>query len=305
MKLRLTFVLVMLILPCSVLPGQQTSQPTPTHSEVAYGPHPRNVLDFWKAPGDTPRPLLVYIHGGGWLTGDKTQKGPAIPPFLDRGISFAAINYRLTPEHPLPAPVHDAARAIQFLRTKAVAWNLNPDRIALTGPSAGACTSMWLLLHDDLADPRASDPVLRESTRVCAAAVNVGQTSIDPEVLQEWMGPAVFEHPMLAHAVGEQSLTSVLQSPERYRRFYREFSPINHLDAADPPLFMTCSAETDLPARNAGHGIHHPIHGIRMHDAARAIGHDCHLVVPGVSQSTKYADGNDFLFQILLSPHKP
>ena len=91
----------------------------PTHADVPYGPHPRNVLDFWKADGKGPRPLLVYIHGGGWTAGDKQQDTQHYQPFLDKGISCAAINYRLTPQSPLPAPVHDTARAIQFLRTKA------------------------------------------------------------------------------------------------------------------------------------------------------------------------------------------
>lgn len=168
-----------------------TEQPPRTQVDVAYGPHPRNVLDFWKASGEGPRPLLVYIHGGGWITGDKSQKMPVLQPFLDRGISCAAINYRLAPDHPLPAPVHDAARAVQFLRSKAADWNIRTDRIALTGPSAGGCTAMWLLLHDDLADPDAADLVARESTRVWAAAAEVGQTSIDPKILQEWLGPAV------------------------------------------------------------------------------------------------------------------
>ena len=59
-------------------------QPEATVAEVAYGPHLRNVLNFWQAEGDGPRPLLVYIHGGAWWTGDKGQKGPAIQPFLDQ-----------------------------------------------------------------------------------------------------------------------------------------------------------------------------------------------------------------------------
>src|SRR3990170_137734 len=48
-------------------------QAAPTHANVSYGPHPRNVLDFWQAEGNGPRPLLVYIHGGGWVGGDKNQ----------------------------------------------------------------------------------------------------------------------------------------------------------------------------------------------------------------------------------------
>ena len=187
---------------CESFAADAPEQPTPTKSDVPYGADTRNVLDFWDASGDGPRPLLIYIHGGGWLTGDKSKKGPAFQPFLDRGISIAAINYRLTPENPLPAPVHDAARAIQFLRSKANQWNIDTKHIALTGPSAGGCTAMWLLLHDDLADPKATDPVLRESTRVCAAWVLVGQTSIDPDVIEGWLGPNVLTHPMIAGAVG-------------------------------------------------------------------------------------------------------
>ena len=63
-----------------------SQQPGSTFSNVSYGPHPRNVMDFWKAAGEGPRPLLVYIHGGGWITGDKGQKMPSFQPFLDKGI---------------------------------------------------------------------------------------------------------------------------------------------------------------------------------------------------------------------------
>ena len=63
-----------------------------------------NVLDFWKAEGDGPRPLLVYIHGGGWVQGDKKQPAERFVPYLEKGVSYAAINYRLTGEVPLPAP---------------------------------------------------------------------------------------------------------------------------------------------------------------------------------------------------------
>ena len=78
---------------------------SPTHADVSYGPHKMNVLDFWKAQGEGPRPLLVYIHGGGWIGGDKKQANSRFQPFLDKGISYAAVNYRLTGEASLPAPV--------------------------------------------------------------------------------------------------------------------------------------------------------------------------------------------------------
>jgi len=198
----------------------------PTHAEVSYGPHARNVLDFWQAPGDGPKPLLVFIHGGGWVGGDKRQQPANLQPYLRQGISCASINYRLTGEAPLPAPVHDAARAIQFLRSKAPEWNIDKTRIALTGGSAGACTSMWLLLHDDLADPQSPDPVLRESTRVTAAAVSAGQTSIDPKVIEPWLGPNVLKHRMIWMAVGEPTMEEALKNYEQHKSLYAEFSPI-------------------------------------------------------------------------------
>jgi arylformamidase len=273
----------------------------PTHADASYGPHARNVLDFYAAKGAGPRPLLVYIHGGGWTSGDKKQDPKNFQPFLDKGISYAAVNYRLSGQAILPAPVHDAARAIQFLRSKANEWNIDTDHIALTGGSAGACTSMWLLFHDDLADPKAGDPVLRESTRVCAAAVSAGQTSIDPKVVEVWVGPNILKHRMINLSVGEKTIEDALQNYEQHRALYVEFSPYNHVDAKDPPLFMTYGSDMTLPSKDAGHGIHHPVLGVKLKEKSDSVGHECHLLIPGTSKSEKYANANEFLMAKLLA----
>jgi acetyl esterase/lipase len=284
-----------------LLRADDASKPLPpTAADVSYGPNQRNVLDFWKAPGDGPRPLLVHIHGGGWTAGDKQVAADRIRPFLERGISFASINYRLTGEAILPAPVHDAARAIQFLRTKAEEWNIDSQGIALIGTSAGACSSMWLLLHDDLADPKAEDPVLRQSTRVCAAVGIAGQTSIDPKVVEEWVGPNILQHRMINLSVGEPNIDAALRNYDRHRALYHEFSPINHLDADDPPLFLRYEGNMKLPSENAGHGIHHPVLGVKMKEQADRVGVECHLLIPGVSVPEAFADENEFLIQKLL-----
>lgn len=272
-----------------------------TAAEVSYGPHARNVLDFWKAEGDGPRPLLVFIHGGGWVAGDKGGSTARFKPYLDKGISCAAINYRLTPDNPLPAPVHDAARAIQFLRSKAAEWNIDTNHIALTGGSAGACTSMWLLYHDDLADPNATDPVLRQSTRVCAAAVASGQTSIDPKVIEPWLGPNVLKHRMINMAVGEATMEGALENYEKHKALYVEFSPYNHVDKNDPPLYMTYGGDMSLPSKDAGHGIHHPVYGVKLKEKADAVGAECHLEIPKTSKSEKFANSQEFLMAKLLA----
>jgi arylformamidase len=274
----------------------------PTYANVSYGPHERNVLDFWQAEGAGPRPLLIAIHGGGWVGGDKKQTPAAIRPWLAKGISYAAINYRLTGTAPLPAPVHDAARAVQFLRSKAGEWNINKGRIALTGGSAGACTSMWILLHDDLADPKSTDPVLRESTRVSAAAVTAGQTSIDPKVIEGWVGPNVLKHAMIWMAVGEKTMADALKNYDQHKATYVEFSPYNHVDAHDPPLFMTYGNDMTLPSKNAGHGIHHPMFGVKLKEKSDRVGHECYLLIQDVSKPEKYANAGEFLRAKLLAP---
>ncbi|HEY2251342.1 MAG TPA: alpha/beta hydrolase [Planctomycetaceae bacterium] len=301
MKSIMAVVVTLFVFAGPAFADDEPQQLAPTQAEVSYGPHKMNVLDFWKAEGDGPRPLLVYIHGGGWTGGDKKQNTGAYRPFLEKGISCAAINYRLTGEAPLPAPVHDAARAIQFLRTKASDWNIDTQHIALTGGSAGACTSMWLLFHDDLADPKSADPVLRESTRVCAAAVTAGQTSIDPKVIEEWLGPNVLKHRMINMAVGEPTIEGALANYDKHRALYVEFSPYNHVGGEDPPLFMTYGKDMTLPSKDAGHGIHHPVYGVKLKEKSDSVGHECHLLIPGVSKSEKYANQKDFLLAKLLA----
>jgi acetyl esterase/lipase len=274
----------------------------PTHANIPYGSDPRQVLDFWPAPGDGPRPLVVHIHGGGWRNGDKTQEAATVTPFLERGISYAAINYRLTDTAILPAPVHDAARAIQFIRAQADSWNINKERLALTGGSAGACTSMWLLYHSDLANPDSADPVTRQSTRVTAAAVSGGQTSIDPKVIEPWLGPNVLGHQMIYRSVGADSIEQALQDYPQYADLYHEFSPINHLSAQDPPLLMSYDHNMTLPSQNPGHGIHHPFYGVKLKERADQLGVECHLLIEGVSKSERYASPQDFLVDKLLAP---
>ncbi len=295
--------LIPLLAFTGILHAEDDTKPSsPTHADVSYGPHAMNVLDFWQAEGEGPRPLLVYIHGGGWTGGDKKQDPKKFQAFLEKGISYAAINYRLSGEAPLPAPVHDAARAIQFIRSNAEQWNIDKTRIALTGGSAGACTSMWILLHDDLADPTAEDPVLRESTRVSGAAVAGGQTSIDPKVIEGWLGPKVLEHRMINMAVGEETMEGALENYDQHHALYVEFSPYNHLDGDDPPLLMTYGNNMTLPSETAGHGIHHPVYGLKMKEKADQAGHECHLLIKDVSESAEYKSPNEFLMSILLTP---
>ena len=118
------------------------------------------------------------------------------------GVSVASVNYRYSTISPLPAPVHDAARAVQFLRSKAREWRLDARRFAAYGISAGGCTTLWLACHDDLADARSADPVARESTRLQCAVGMSPQTCLEPDIVTGWVGDQILNHPMIARAVG-------------------------------------------------------------------------------------------------------
>ncbi len=272
----------------------------PTAANVHYDKYDATVLDFWQAEGEGPRPLLVYIHGGGWIGGDKKSSPKVVKNYLDKGISYAAVNYRLTKEASLPAPVHDAARAIQFLRSKAKEWNIRKDKIVLTGGSAGACTSMWLLCHDDMADPTSDDPVKRESTRVQGAYAIAGQTSIDPKQIEPWLGENVLKHNMINMAVGEKTIAGALKNYAKHEKLYKEFSAYNHVSKDDPPLAMSYKGDMTLPSKNASHGIHHPVYGVKMKEKCDEVGQECHLFIPGTSASKKYKNGSEFILDILL-----
>src|SRR5262249_21388956 len=162
----------------------QAKPPSPTSENVTYGPHERNVLDFWQAKSERPTPVLVSIHGGGFVAGNKSGAPQPLKDCLDAGISGAAIHYRHSTQAIAPAPFQDGARAVQFLRSKAKDWNIDSKRFAATGGSAGAGISLWLGFHKDMADPQNDDPVLRQSTRLTCMVVFEGQTSYDPTLIR-------------------------------------------------------------------------------------------------------------------------
>ena len=168
----------------------------PTLANVPYGSSPKQVLDFYKADSSKPTPLVFYIHGGGWTAGSKDKFG--VDPYLKAGISVVSIEYRFIQEAqaagvkpPVEWPLHDAARALQFVRSKAAEWNIDQTRIGATGGSAGACSSLWLAFHSDMADPKSSDPIARESTRLFCAAVAAGRMRKLRRCIQ-----AVFQDPV-------------------------------------------------------------------------------------------------------------
>ena len=270
-----------------------------TYRDVAYDVHERTKLNFWQAKGEGPRSLVVLIHGGGWLGRDKREVKD-VTKFLAKGISVAAINYRYSSIAPLPAPVHDAARAVQFLRYKAADWNIDKNRIVLSGDSAGGCTAVWIACSDDLAKPDSEDPVERESTRIQGAAGAGAQVSVDPKQLEAWVGQQYAHHGMIVSAVGEESTEAMLENYSSHEAIFKEFSAINHLTQDDPPIFLAYNSDLTVPATSYGHAIHHGLFGVKFKEQSEAVGHNkVHLAI-GKAYTSQYANPGDFISKVLL-----
>ena len=270
----------------------------PTIKNVKYGSHERNILNFWKAKSDTPTPAVMLIHGGGWSGGSKAESISS-NYFLSKGISVISINYRLLKTDILPAPVYDAARALQFVRSKAKEWNIDKDKIAVTGGSAGGCTSLWLIYHDDLADPDSDDPVARESTKPTCAAVESAQSCLDPFLAKEWIGDYIVEHSMLWKAVGAESPGELMTNYSKYEKLSHDFSPYFHVDKNDPPVFMVNHNALTVPAPNTGKAIHHPMFLLKLKEKADEVGADTQLILRSTRRQNYYA-AEEFIVSKLL-----
>lgn len=279
-----------------------TSVPKVTLSEVRYGEHERHVLDFWKARSDTPTPLVFVIHGGGWRGGEKERvhRFVDVRQLLDAGISVVAINYRLM-KHvegtdimpPVEAPMHDAARALQFVRSKAGEWNIDKQRIGAAGGSAGACTSLWLAYHNDLADPNGDDNIARESTRLWCAAVRAPQTTLDPMQMKEWTPNSNYG----GHAFGKANFEQFLAARDSLLPWIAEYSPYALVSADDPPVYLLYGAPPAL-GQEQKDPTHTANFGVKLKERCEKTGIACELQYPGATD-VPYETTTEYLIATL------
>lgn len=277
------------------LPAQ--SPLLPDLANVSYGPHERNVLDIWFADTTHSTPMAIYIHGGGFVSGSKDKLNPkVIARYLEAGIAVAAINYRFLKHAPLPAAHHDALRALQYIRYHAEAWHIDKSRIAVFGGSAGAQLSMWLAFSDEMADPKATDPVARESSRVYCVATSGGQTTMDMALWRAWI-PG-FEK---TRYTNEQLYGD--KTEEERQQLIESISAYSLATADDPPIWMGYGmppeeALPENPKKVNGWHLHHVNFGINLKEKMDKLGVEVDLKYP--SASPVYQDKVEFIKAKLL-----
>lgn len=114
-----------------------------------YGDHPRQTLDLY-APDDvaSPAPIIVFIHGGSWRNGDRSDYNFLGATFAAQGFVTAIPNYRLVPSVRFPSFIEDCARAVRWVQDNAAQHGGDPRRIVLVGHSAGAYNAMMIALNE-------------------------------------------------------------------------------------------------------------------------------------------------------------
>ncbi len=247
---------------------------------------------------------MVEVSGGG----DK-RVAPNIPmTYLENGVAFAALNYRLSDVGPYPLMMNDAARGLQTIRHRAAEWNIDPKRIVCYGGSAGAGISLWLAFHDDLADPDSEDPIARQSTRILAAGTMNGQSTYDIHTFREWFGVPDLPIGSALFPFYDVDTNDDLGS-ESIKMLMRDASPITHLSGDDKAsVYMTYSRPNSEVTKDTDSSVwvHHVLLGLKLKETMEKRGLECIVTGPDVSpDSDPYGKLDAFLIDKVKKTELP
>ena len=184
---------------------------------------------------------MIEFHGGGWREGTKNdldQHGGFLRRLMREGVALVSADYRLTPKAGHPAQVEDAARVVQFVRSRAREWNIDPDRVAVMGGSAGAHLALWVGLHPDLADRKNADPIRRVSTRVAAIVDLWGPSDLTVANVRVPRGEAFA-------ALFGATLDQLEHPDAALRKRMIDASPVYLVARGAPPVFIAHNGPSD------------------------------------------------------------
>jgi acetyl esterase/lipase len=254
------------------------------------------LLDIYRQAvpaGGRPRPLVIYVHGGGWRHGDSRTTGAftnfprVLASLAARGYVVASIDYRLIGEARYPAAVRDVSSAIAYLKLHAGEWGIDPTRVVLWGASAGGY--LVAMSATTCGDPRFAPPLStgRMSRREAAAAA-AAPVSDCVQAVVTWYGP--FDLVPLAEGSGSNPpITAVVRNflgcgEGSCSALARRASPLTRVSPGTPPmLLMAGTADTEVPSQQtvamaaALRAVHAPVemrlieganHGWITHDPA-------------------------------------
>lgn len=174
-----------------------------------------------------PRPVVVYIHGGAWRTGDRRGGMRYLLPLARAGYLGVSIDYRLTQQARFPAQLHDCKAAVRWVRAHIAEYGGDPQRLAVAGSSAGGQLALLLGLTN-------GEPGLEGKV-----GDDLGVSS-DVDLILDWFGPSDLRYSGELLDGWEQLIMRELLGglPEELPELAALASPITHVDSSDPPVLI-------------------------------------------------------------------
>ena len=272
-------------------------------------------------PSEQPTPLIAFIHGGGFTGGWKSAAYTAsLPRFvgqsaLSNGVAYASIEYRLLATNGSEGtgvikPMGDVRRALQYLRLHAESFNIDPNRIAVFGTSAGAGTSLWLGSHDDMANTRSTDPVERMSTRVTAVGASATQATYDIVGWQDVFADFSITLALIALVQPNEvqrlldfyaiaSMQDLYDDPDTVA-YRADVDMLALMDAQDAPIWVQNNQGNIGIPTNSNTLFHHGLHARTLRDRAIEVGLENVVYASGLGISDPSGEGlADFLLRQL------
>jgi len=207
--------------------------------ELRYGEAKRNVLDVYQPtsndPAGAPLPVVLQVHGGGWMIGNKAQQGqPLLSRLVPTGFVGVSVNYRLGPRSVFPAQLIDVKQAIAWVKEHIGEYGGDPDRIVITGGSAGGHLSSLAALTPNLAGYQPSFEDVDTSVMACI----------------EFYGPSDFTDRLgiRGRLSSYEVFLSRVVMPGKladHPELYAAMSPIEHVHPDAPP-FLIIQGEIDV-----------------------------------------------------------
>ncbi len=218
-----------ILLACLTTP-LAAGEPTFPSIEYARVDEQPLLLDVYLAPvAEAPRPLIIWVHGGAWRAGSRTDV--PIQALVERGFSIASVDYRLSPVARFPAQVHDIKAAIRYLRVNAAKYHVDPQRFVIAGSSAGGHLAALVgVSHDHQALEGTVGEHLAVSSEVQAIVSFFGASNLETILAQSTPHGLSVRGPALQLLLGGQ--------PTEQPELAKLASPITHVDDRDPPLLL-------------------------------------------------------------------
>lgn len=288
------------------------------YEDIAYGNDGINTnFDIFLPDATEPSSLLIIIHGGGFINGDKADVysnsfyETLINNLLDQNIAVATINYYLVVENDsygIKRSLNDCKRALQFMRYYSSSLNIDETKVAVYGTSAGAAAALWLGFNDEMADAGNADPILQKSTRLQGLVCGSPQSNYDclewhNNVFSEYIEDG-FSYTTVTNILSEERIfnyfgvsnNSELQSSE-IDAYRNDVNMLLMMSSDDPEFYATSSVAYSFPT-NSSELYHHPLHVKALKDQADLLGIPGVYYIPNMGIDTRYGESTqDFIIR--------